>query len=185
MKRYTEKKAAIFTNKILNQARRNRKEKINGERIYKYFVNAWKDENDNCIACDGYRIAKLYNGFPAGITEIWSCHVLNNEQLKEMEYRHKIAIDYTFNSFTAADLHEVNIPSIDYIRNNKTEDEYFQLPGDKNFPFFAAYWLIDVLNVFPDCKWYIMPEKGKKSPLYVKDNNGECFIMPVYIEKNN
>lgn len=184
MKRYTEKKAAAYMNKVLNSARRNTKTSINGNRIYKYFINSWKDLDGNCFACDGYKICKLYAGYPDGITDIWSVHVLTNEQKKEMEYQHKTIVQRTLETFYTTARQEVNSLSIDYVRDNKNELDSIQLPGGENMPFYSAYYLIDVINLFPDGKWYILPEKGKYSPLYVTDNkNGEVYIMPVRYQK--
>lgn len=169
MKRYTDKKAAKAINNILSVIR------YEGNRR-KAFYNPWTKGN-NTFFCNEFSMYQINGKIPENVRLVPDIEEQNKRAFESA--RENIINKIFYPTIRNDNLTIIDNPEIEYIRENRNGNKV-QLKGE-NTPYYNPKYLIDMVTLFPDGKYYIDRNKGKLSPLVVVHKNGSGFLLPIRV----
>ena len=156
MARYTDKKAARYCNKVLNDVENNRPA----------LRNPWSDSFNRWFVCDGYRAYRLEHE-PDGLPVYLGLHVNTPaEQAKVTEVHFKI--EAMFDACYVDNVVEIPVDINDVITAARSKDD-ITIDLGEDFPVVNARYLRDAMEMLPGGKVYCQNNARRMfSPVYVK-----------------
>lgn len=167
MARYTDKKAARYCNKVLNDVENNRPA----------LRNPWSDSFNRWFVCDGYRAYRLEHE-PDGLPVYLGLHVNTPaEQAKVTEVHFKI--EAMFDACYVDNVVEIPVDINDVITAARSKDD-ITIDLGEDFPVVNARYLRDAMEMLPGGKVYCQDNARRMfSPVYVKSPDGIALILPI------
>lgn len=164
MKRYTNKKAAKYFNRVLADVTID----------HKVLANAWSDNFDRWYACDGYRAYRV-NQEPDGLMVTWGIKISPKSQIESVH----AAVEAMFDASILEQVEEIPIDYDAVIKAYRDSEDCTIDLGD-DFPVVNAKYLRDAVEMLPGGKIYCTDnEKRMVSPVYVISNDGIALILPI------
>ena len=177
MKRYTDKKAATYCNRVLNSARH-----LHDDRQRAPLENSWEDRTGRTYVCDGYRAYRL-NACPDGISVLMTYHNPDPEKIRRsIEVHHYI--ERLFATIDdGAQIFQIDAPDPAAVEASKKSLVHWFDLGD-GLPALNSHYLSDVMEMLPGCKWYCASgPRCTISPVYAISENGAAIILPLRTTK--
>lgn len=163
MKRYTNKKAGRYFNRLLDDNFDTATE----------ILNAWSDDKGRWYACNGY-VAYRVEAEPDGLREVLGLKVNPGK----FEQVHK-AIEAMFATPGSEDVSEIPVDLEEIVEASRHEETRAYDLGDE-FPVVNARYLRDALEMLPDGKVYCENNSQRMiRPVYVKSGDGMAVILPI------
>lgn len=164
MKRYTNKKAAKYCNKVLAQVTED----------HKVLRNAWSDNFDRWYVCDGYRAYRL-NTQPDGLMVTWSIRILPRAKVEAIHN----AVEAMFDADKLSQVEEVPI-EYETVMNVYRSSEDMTIDLGEDYPVVNIKYLREAMEMLPDGKVYCTDNtKRMISPVYVISDDGIALILPI------
>lgn len=163
MKRYTDKKAAKYFNKVL--------ENVTSD--HRVLANAWSDNFGRWFACDGYRAYRV-NHEPDGLIVTWGIKVIPKAKVESV-YN---AVEAMFDASNFEQIEEINVNLDTVIEAYRNGDGTIDLGND--YPVVNAKYLREAMEMLPNGKVYCTDNaKRMISPVYVISADGIALILPI------
>lgn len=166
MKRYTDKKAAIYCNKVLSRVPGDRPE----------LLNAWSDNFNRWFVCDGFRAYRLESE-PDGLRVVLGVHYSPSNRVRYEKVQSSVEgmFDARFTDYVS----EIPVDFDAVIAAAKRRDDCTIDLGE-DFPVVNAKYLREAMEMLPGGKVYCQNNSRRMvSPIYVKSPDGIALILPI------
>lgn len=164
MKRYTNKKAGKFFNKVLSGVTAD----------YAVLHNSWSDNFGRWFACDGYRAYRV-NTMPDGLLETWSVHILPKAKVEAVHS----AVEAMFDGDKLEQIEEISI-DFETVMDAYRNSEDWTIDLGEDYPVVNVKYLREAMEMLPGGKVYCTDNmKRMISPVYVISDDGIALILPI------
>lgn len=175
MKRYTDKKAAMYCNRVLSASR--------AVKEYTGIKNAWEDKQGRTYVCDGYRAYRL-NSSPDGLSVLLGIFPSAEKVKKAAHVR--AGIEGMFDALDGWNLVPMPAPDAEQVKaaaRHSVYDDGIKFDLGADFPTVNAKYLRDVIEMFPGAVWYCTDgDKRMTSPIYAVSPDGAAIVLPIRTE---
>ena len=165
MKTYTDKKAAMYCNRVLSAARG----------IYhKEIWNAWLDADGRTNVCDGFRAYRLLRR-PDGLSTVLTV---------APRFCKPIDLTPVFQPLDLGDVVSMPAPvetDVDAVRRYKSTDSRVLFDLGVEFPAVNGRYLWEIMQLLPGAKWFCLrdPRRRMLSPVYAVSDAGSACLLPI------
>lgn len=176
MKRYTDKKAAMYCNKVTSAQR-------SLQHPHPGLINPWEDDNARTYVCDGYRAYRLSNR-PDGLTEVWTIHT-SPARMNDAQRVHA-SIEHMFDALDGWNLVPMPAPDAEKVKaaaRHSVYDDGIKYDLGADYPIINAKYLRDIIEMLPGAVWYCTDgDKRMTSPIYAVSPDGAAIVLPIRTE---